>query len=73
MQKRKGRKAQAPVIELVMLFGIGVVIFLGFLVFFSSYDSYFISVGKQTQLNAVMDGVAQDIATLAVKPGNGTV
>lgn len=67
------KKSQARVFEEVILFLFGVIIFITFLAFYSSYHSYFISVSEEAQLNQLKDQLASNILKLALKPGNSSI
>ena len=65
MQKtRKQRKSQTVIFEQVILFGIGVSIFLTCFVFFNLYQDYFVSISLNDQLGQMKSWVSSHILKL---------
>jgi hypothetical protein len=64
---KKTRKAQSLVFEQVLLFSMGVVIFIVCFAAFSVYQSYFSQVSTNDQMNQVSDIIVSEIIKLTQK------
>lgn len=73
MPPRSGRKGQAIIFENVLIFTIGVAIFVVCYAIFNIYQyTYFNPVGTGDQLEGTRDLIASHILLLAEKPANST-
>lgn len=66
-------KSQAVIFENVMIFAIGMMIFLSCFVVFNLYQSYYISTATEDQLNAIKELVTTNILYLTLKNANSSV
>jgi len=71
MPPKGGRKAQSMILEQVLLFAIGVSVFVACLGIFGMYQHHFLSISTDDQLNQVTDFITSHILRLC-NNGNET-
>ncbi len=67
---RRKMKAQSMVFERVMLFSIGVIIFVISFAVFASYDDFFVSSSMENQLSTLGNHISYSILRVAEKEDN---
>ena len=67
MQSQHNMKAAATIFERVMLFMVGVIIFIACFAIFSNYQSYFLEISTEDQLDNVGNHITTNIIKIAEK------